>query len=202
MLGMENRREDDLSALNQFGGYGDSESDTSSAEKSSQKRRDDREMERKAKQFILDQKKLDEDGEWSKQDQQKAEESFADKAYREAIEGTPATVAQIQDAVEGLYNTLESNLRLVPVGGDDNDVLTLDESKPGWEPGGLPTGTASGQIVYWNDTTKAWVKSATPATKSIPVWTGSAYQFVPIASAGFYLYNDGGNITGGIPKLI
>ena len=199
-LGIGQTLEEDLSALDQFAGFDEGPSEKQ--QRKDQEKADEKAMQKQLDAFLKEQKRLDEDGDFSKADRARARDDFATQMMDMATGNAPTKRKDIEDAIEGFFNFLEVSQRLVTEGGADTHVLTKDGTRNVWKAGGLPTGTASGQIVYWNDTTKAWVKSATPATKSIPVWTGTAWSFVAIGSAGFYLYNDDGDVVGGIPKLI
>lgn len=132
ILGIGAKNEEDLTAFNPEDDGMASGGKLSSVEKSAQRQQAEREMKERLDAFLKMQQKLDKDGDFSKQDREAATQQFYDEdALRQKSE-TPATLGDVETQINDAILQLENNLRLLPYGGDDEDLLEKDENKPVW----------------------------------------------------------------------
>ena len=105
---------------------------TSSAAKSNQDRQSDRAMQDRLDAFMEGQKKADEDGEWTEENQSKAEEGFQDSEEVRSKQETPASLHDVDKAIDDAINKLVSQQRLLPFGAEDEDAVMYIDGRPAW----------------------------------------------------------------------
>jgi len=130
ILGMESRKDEDLSEPNAF--VDESTDTTSSAAESKRRQDQQRDMRAELEAFVRAQKKLDADGDFTKQDRADALSKYHEQQNAETEAGRGVGKKDIEKAVGELKTELESNNRLLPYGGDEAEIIEKVDSRPAW----------------------------------------------------------------------
>lgn len=163
---------------------------TSSAARSAQRQRDEREMQDRLDAFMREQKKIDREAdklfdpegrsEWTDEDKKRAQEAFKEQEAERTAATTPATKKDLEDEIR----LLEGSGRLVPDNPVDGKVVGSVGQYPTWVPG-LPPAELDGTLVQYSSTLEKWVVIAPPETNALLVRIGSEYKWIEIPAESY-----------------